>query len=84
MDIEILIARALDKAPYVKGGGTGRTGISAGGDRMVYIEYHTSGRVNVCDYSEILTTEHFDWKMHNCKNNREWRQYLNKQFWNNL
>ena len=83
-NVDLMIERALEKAPYVKEGETGRTGADAGHGYMIYIEYHTAGKVNVCDYHERMTSEHFDWKMHGCKNNEEWRRFLNKQFWRGL
>lgn len=83
-NVALMIERALEKAPYVKEGETGRTGANAGDGYMIYIEYHTSGETNICDYHEKMTDEHYDWKMHDCKNNEEWRIYLNKQFWKNL
>lgn len=76
-----IIEKALDKAPRVKEGVTGRTGAPLSDGMVLYIEYHTVGKTNVCDYYCEMTSEHFDWKMHDCKDNREWRAYLNRQLW---
>lgn len=76
-----IIEKALNKAPRVKEGETGRTGAPLRDDMMLYIEYHTSGRVNVCDNYKEMTHEHFDWAMHGCKNNEEWHRYLSHQLW---
>lgn len=81
---EAIIERVLRNAKHCKEGEVGKIGASLPKGMMLYIEYHTSGKMNICDSAEEMTSEHFDWKMAGCKNREEWIRYLNKQFWDAL
>ena len=79
-----IIERALENAPYLKAGESGIIGHDLLNGYVLRIEYHTDGKTNVCDSSEKITSEKWDWERHGCKNNKEWRAYLNRCFWRNL
>lgn len=71
------IEKALAKAPL----GGGVIGIDLPDGMVLRIEYHTVGSTNVCDDYREVTSEHWDWEKAGCKNNEEWRRYLNGRLW---
>lgn len=80
-NMDKFIENALDKAAYLRAGETGITGAPLKEGMVLMIEYHTSGRANICDDCKTVTHEQFDWAVHGCSNNTEWHRYLNRSLW---
>lgn len=76
-----VIETTLSKAPRKEEGQTGVVGYSLPNGMVLRIEYHTVGKTNVCDGTREVTSEHWDWEKAGCKNNQEWRRYLNRLMW---
>ena len=76
-----LIEGALKRAKHLPEGKTGVVGIETRDGMVCRIEYHTTGKTNICDDHRMMTLEHWDWERAGCKNNEEWRRHLNKEFW---
>jgi hypothetical protein len=84
MDIDKTIERTLDKAPKMKDGETGLVGADLCNGYVLRIEYHTSGKTNICDDYRTVTSERWDWERAGVDNAADYRKYLNRQFWNGL
>lgn len=85
VNVERLIEKALSKADLLREGEKGITAPEQLVEGMVLrIEYHTVGRTNICDDWKWITSEKWDWERAGVKNNREWRIYLDKMFWDSL
>lgn len=82
--MDAIIEHALEKSKFVKNGAVGKTCVYLKDGMVLYIEYHTDGKMNICDKCKKMTLEKYEWKMAGCTNRQEYREYLNKSFWDNL
>lgn len=83
-DMDELIEKTLSKASKCKPGEVGIIGAPLPDGMVLCIWYHTDGRMNMCDKTEEMTSERYDWTSHGCTNAQEWRDYIHKDFWDNL
>ena len=78
--MEEIVKKALMKADLAKEGETAFVAVE--NDGMVYkIWYRTVGDENGLVRYEVVTLEEWEWEKHGCRNNQEWRAYLNRSMW---
>ena len=75
------IKKALRRADEMKDDDIGFIAYETPDGMVEKIWYRTIGCNNVLVKNETVTLEQWEWEKYGCKNNEEWRRYLNKQMW---